>query len=580
MSAALALLSAADAQAVANAPLPDAGQILQEIEKGIEAKPQERLPKPIVEEAPVSEDDQVKLVVKEFKFVGNKVVSSGELLNLLSPLLHHEITLTQLKASVDLIAKFYQERGYLAVATLPEQDVTDGIVTIDIVEAKFGGVKVNGVYNQDYRRINPTILEKIVAAHTQKGEVLDQAGVDHSLTVINRLPGIMVDANYQPGSQDGTTDLHLSVKDKSLVSTYFMADNTGGRSTGKEKQFASITLNSPLGYGDSLAFSGLRSDGTIYGQFVYSVPVGTSGLRVGLNQSYMQYEVTLKDPAMQSLSTYKPKGFSRVSGLDLTYPVILAKKGSLELVLNYDDKDFVNQRLEGGAYVDSANYNVRVYSAALNGRLNDDWLAGAINTFNLDLAHGHVDKDGDSERNRNNDAISENTLGYYNRIRWDLARTQFFSDSLSLSVKLSGQFADKNLDSSEKMYLGGSTGVRAYPTSEAGGSQGFMSNIELTKYLPYNFVASVFRDDGRIQQYKYAERADGTATLMNTGVPNSYWLRGYGASLAWNGPYSSQLKVTYATRVGGNPNPYPETTNDSDGSHRENVFWFSGSVAY
>ena len=139
--------------------------------------------------------------------------------------------------------------------------------------------------------------------------------------------------------------------------------------------------------------------------------------------------------------------------------------------------------------------------------------------------------------------------------------------------------ANRNLDSSEKFYLGGINGVRAYPTSEGSGSEGYLFKVELYKFLPYNFNASIFWDKGHVKQY-YLSKLSPESTFVPVGPPN-YSLEGYGASLAWSGPYQSTLKATYSHRVGQNPNPSTiNNVNDQDGSLNMNVYWLTGSIAF
>jgi hemolysin activation/secretion protein len=232
---------------------------------------------------------------------------------------------------------------------------------------------------------------------------------------------------------------------------------------------------------------------------------------------------------------------------------------------------------------------VNVFSAVLSGTYYDSLFAGGVNNASLNIGRGNVDMAGSydyfkNESHQANDRASANTQGYFNRLKWNISRNQFITDSLVLSLEGSGQFADKNLDSSEKFYLGGMNGVRAYPTSEGAGSEGYLFKAELRKYLPRNFSASVFVDEGMVKQYANASRNDGTGSLLDTNInqPNEYHLRGYGASIAWNGPYNSSVKATYSERMGNNPNPSikDEGVFDQDGSLKRKVFWFSGSVAF
>ncbi len=584
----LVLFAISSVSAAGNAATtPDAGQILQEIERNLEVKPLPAVPK-IEELVPEPEDQGPKVTIKAFKFEGNQLISEAELQGALETLMGREISITELKTAPDLIAAFYRERGFIATALLPEQDITEGVVIIKVVEAIFAEAKVDGEYGKDYKRIRPSVIESVIEHHQPKGKPLNQNLIDKAIAVLKKMTGFLVTPAYKAGRAEGTTDLVLSVKDKPLFSASVIADNSGGRSTGRDKQTATASFASPLGFGDSLNFVGLHSRGTDYVSAAYSLPVGSQGLQLGLNVSQLNYEVILNEYRSTS-----PKGSSFVLGFGAKYPLIMAKNGSLDFELNYDRKDFTNQVKASGAYVDSNDYNVDVASIKLIGTYNDNFIAGGVNTAQIDIGRGKVDLNGSgipgdaSFDHKKNDHESANTQGYYSRLKWNLSRTQFLSDSVSLNLDASGQFANKNLDSSEKFYLGGASGVRAYPTSEGAGSEGYLLKLELRKYLPNDLTVSAFIDEGYVKQYHDNQYNAGThegQKLTTDGSPNGYSLRGYGLSATWNGPYNSTLKATYARRFGHNPNPSVDTTtgaeHDQDGALKKDVFWVSGSIAF
>lgn len=572
--AALAPLSAFAAPADPTIPVPNAGQILQQIERDSIVTP---LPvQPVIEQsAPEPEDQGPKVVVKQFKFEGNKVLTAAELEVALEALTGHEISIAQLKGAVDLIAAFYREKGFLATATLPEQDITEGVITINIVEAVFGDVKVDGEYGKDYKRVRPSVIERVVNASAPKGQSLDQNKLDRGLAVLQKMVGFNITPSYQAGSVAGTTDLLVKVKDQPLLSGSILADNTGGRSTGRDKQTASLNFASPFGFGDAINLTMLEAKGVNYGRAAYSIPLGSKGLKLGVNGSYLAYDVIIKDNGIDEI---KPKGNSMVYGLDLSYPLYASKTTNLNIEANYDRKKFVNKRIESDSYIESSNYRVDVYSLILSGTHNDSFLAGAINNASVDFGMGRVNMTG--SLNKQDDLEADNTQGHYKRTRLNLSRSQFLTDSLVLSLEGSGQWANRNLDPSEKFYLGGINGVRAYPTSEGAGSEGYMFKLELRKYLPYNFNVSLFIDEGKVKQFQDKEKLDGDSLLAEE-VSNEYRLKGYGATVGWNGPYNSSIKATYSTRMGENPNPAgEEKRNDQDGSLRRHVLWLSGGIAF
>ena len=116
------------------------------------------------------------------------------------------------------------------------------------------------------------------------------------------------------------------------------------------------------------------------------------------------------------------------------------------------------------------------------------------------------------------------------------------------------------------MSLGGSTGVRAYPTGEASGDEGYKYSLDL-RYslgnLPFfgDITPSIFYDYGRIKQFK------------NTAVANNeYSLSGYGLGLEAVNSNNFSLKFIAAHTNGGNPGA-STLGNDSDGKSDNTRYW-------
>lgn len=63
------------------------------------------------------------------------------------------------------------------------------------------------------------------------------------------------------------------------------------------------------------------------------------------------------------------------------------------------------------------------------------------------------------------------TTGRFTKGTLDLTAVQGLGRDFDMLLKLSGQKAGSNLDSSEHIYLGGAHGVRAYPQGEASGDE-------------------------------------------------------------------------------------------------------------
>jgi hemolysin activation/secretion protein len=121
------------------------------------------------------------------------------------------------------------------------------------------------------------------------------------------------------------------------------------------------------------------------------------------------------------------------------------------------------------------------------------------------------------------------TQARFNKINLDLARVQELVGGFSLYGRFSSQSANQNLDSSEGMSVDGPSGVRAYPTGETSGDEGWLTQLEL-RYTQAEYGPYVFFDQGRVRVNE-----DGSGprrTLVGYGVGLRYQRAGWRADLA------------------------------------------------
>lgn len=538
---------------------PDAGALQQQIEQQLpQVLPEEG--KPFI--APPSEykpASGLTITVKQFRFVGNKQLTAEQLAPAVASFLNRPLDFSELQQATAAVGVAYHEAGWLVRVYLPQQDVSEGIITIQIVEAVFGKVRYEG---EAVNRLTASRADAYIAAAQQSGKSLNAATLDRALFMLDDLPGVAVSGNLAPGAGEAETDLILKLADESLFSGEVGLDNTGSRSTGEPRVTANTFLKSPLKIGDQFATNHIHSEGSGYARLAYSLPVGYDGLRLGMNASYMDYKVIT--PEFSSANIY---GNSTSLGLDAQHSLVRARTHNLYLLAAYDNKAFDNKA--NGAT--STNYHVSSFSVGMIGNLFDKLGGGGANMASLHFTSGKVDLSGSP--NKAFDARTTQTDGNYTKLRYALSRQQALTSELSFYALLTGQLASKNLDSSEKFFLGGANGVRAYPSNEGSGSEGAMLNLELRWRARPNWLITGFYDWGNVTVNK---------NNSYTGAPtlNAYALDGMGVSLAWSGPMGITLKGTYATRLGDNPNRDTTTGNDQDGSYNKQRLWLVASIPF
>lgn len=539
--------------------VPNAGSLTQQIEQGKQLQlPQVK--KPSATPAPETTQAQgLQVTVTRFNFVGNKRIGADVLQQAVKPWLNRPLGFSELQKAAAAVAAVYREAGWVVQAYLPKQEIDGGVVTIQIVEAVLGGVQIE---TSDKVRVSQETVRRTALAAQPVGQALNGDAIDRSLLIIDDLPGVSTQGFLKAGKTDGATDLVLRLEPEPLVAGNVGADNTGSHSTGENRLTLALYGNSLLNFGDLLTGNVIHTQGSDYARVGWSAPVGYRGLRVGLNRSQLLYRVTADE-----FSTLGLKGRSASTGADVTYPLIRSRPKNLYATFNYDRKTYFNE--SNG--VATSDYKVNVASAGLSGNMFDELLGGGSTWGGVTLSSGKVDLGGSP--NSATDASSLKTAGSFQVLRYNIRRQQAIVPNLTLVAGLTGQFASRNLDSSEKIYLGGASDVRAYPASEAGGSDGNIVNFELRYALPNGFSVSSLYDWGRI-------RVNHDNNVVGAATRNDQVMKGTGLAVSWAARNGATVRLTLAHRIGNNPNANPITGKDQDGTLDLNRVWVQASLPF
>jgi hemolysin activation/secretion protein len=86
----------------------------------------------------------LSIKVQSFRFAGNNLLSSDQLSPVVAEFVHRELSFDDLQRAADAVAAAYREAGWIVRVYLPEQDVSAGVITLQVVEARFAGVRMEG----------------------------------------------------------------------------------------------------------------------------------------------------------------------------------------------------------------------------------------------------------------------------------------------------------------------------------------------------------------------------------------------------------------------------------------------------
>ena len=562
----LCIISASSLQASASSlqaqTRPDAGSILRD-QKPVQEQ-QRQLPIPEEKKrGPSKADDGLRVNVKGFTFSGYEgIATEAQLRETVASAIGSTLSFRELQLLADNITALFKEKGfYQANAYLPSQDITPGIIHIAVMQVKSDG-RI-GIKRDKGVRINDNFLLKIARPAVKNAQPVNEHQLERSLLLMNDLPGVSAKASLVPGTESGTSGVEIDVSEGPLFSGAVWSDNQGSYYTGSWRGNATLSINDPLHNGDQITLLLTESSGLVQGRIGYSVPLPFNGIRANLAYTGMRYELGGQLASLQ----YKGLGNSIDAGL--SYPLLRSRTSNITTSLSYCYRALSDSNFD----IDISDKQLNNATFSVSGDRYDRLFGGGYTTYNLGITTGAL-----------HESIADITLtgteGAYTRFNFGLARMQRLSEQLNINISGTAQAATSNLNSSDKMTLGGPGSVRAYPVGEASGDEGQLFSADLRYTLPFSatwcsFQLGAFYDAGHItlNHKRYID------DVFNATGRNNYWLQGAGIGLNCSFAGRGSLRASWAYVIGENPGQ-DEFGKNSDGRSDSNRVWLLAMLSF
>jgi hemolysin activation/secretion protein len=510
-----ALVAALAAQASWAQTAPDAGQILRDVTPA----PSTPRPSPSFQpQAPAPAETTPggqTVVLRSVQIVGATVLTEAVLLQAMGDVVGQSFDLAGLRGLTMRVSNRYREAGYpFARAFIPPQDMKNGTLRIEVLEGRYGEVKAAGdsaLQDGVQRFLAPLVT----------GQVIESKLLERVTLLIDDLPDLAITPLIRPGQTLGMGDLDVRVSRTAPVSGEVGLDNHGNYYSGEWRARAAVNVNGALTLGDTLSVSGVYSEQALWLANVnYSFPVGVYGLRANAGYAHTSYDL--------GHGFEGNTGTAKVSTLGLTYPVVRSQQSNLNLNVNVQEKKLFNSRTYGA---DLETYSLMNTPVMLQFDHRDGYGGGGITYGSLVWTPGKLN-------------MAEGGVEHFSKINADVIRLQSLGGQWSVYGRVSAQKASRNLNSAEGFSLGGPTGVRAYPTGEASGDEGWLTQIEI-RYGVGNLTPYAFYDHGRV-------KVDAQPSLVSSPSPDKE-RAGFGAGLRFvQGPWSADAALAWRS-TGGAP---------------------------
>jgi len=402
---------------------------------------------------------EIKFVLRNIVITGGTVYSQQQIAALYQGMIGREVTLLEVYGIANQITAKYRNDGYvLSQAVVPQQQIRDGSVTIQIVEGRINRIIIRDEGKASSLRFLLQYGERIKAATP-----LTQSVLEHYLLLMNDLPGVTVTSTLAPSDAPGTADLIIEAKYKAF-DLFASVDNRGSRFLGPYQVEAGGAVNALWGTGDRLAYRGVSTAfqprELMFHELRYITTLTEFGTTLDVSGTY-----TRTRPGF-TLKFLEIEGESWTWAVRLRQPLIRSRQMNLWVWGGFDWRNS-ETRLLDSSFSDDRLRTIR-YGATFE---VVDQLRGA-NAFDVSVSHG-VDVFGARGNSR------EFGRTNFTKVNFDYQRNQQIYGPVTGFVAFTGQYAANQLLAPEEFGLGGRSFGRAFDPSEKTGDHGFGVTVEL-----------------------------------------------------------------------------------------------------
>ncbi len=421
--------------------------------------------------APVA-DDGATFRVSDIRITGNHSIPDAQLRPFAATLIGREVSLADIRAAVDGMKKYYRAKGFVAAYVyIPPQQLSDGVLKIDVLEGRLGAVKVTGG-----RWFSSARLERFF--RLKPGEVLRYETLRRYLDRVNDHQDVKAKAVLAPGAETGTTDVKIEIEDKAPYHLSGDINNSGTENTGEYRYGLAASHTNLTGNLDKLESSLQFGKGVDALGAGYSLPVNdTLGTRLGYTFSYATVDVG------GSFAPLDVKGTAETHRVYASQPLFEKENFRVSGTLGVDSKNVENKLLGAVSGKDA----LIVPNADISLKETDG--AGATllsNRFSLGIA----DFLGSSDRN-DRSMSRLGTGGDFFSYRGTAVRVNKISNEVLMVLRGTLQLSPDALAPSEQISLGGARSVRGYQEGEYLGDQGGYASADI--YVQAWFIPEEWR---------------------------------------------------------------------------------------
>ncbi|MGH6635692.1 MAG: ShlB/FhaC/HecB family hemolysin secretion/activation protein [Gammaproteobacteria bacterium] len=233
-------------------------------------------PPPLGPKAP-SLSTQLQVLVKKIELSGNRVISSEELGKVTAPYENRTLSSEDLQSLRQALTVYYINKGYVnSGAVIPDQEVKEGVIAIQIVEGKLADIELSG---------NEWLRDSYIAKRLRLGseEALNLPVLQERMQLLDQDRRIeRLNAQLKPGIQSGEGVLQVLVEEARPYELGVSFNNHYATSVGELRGEIYAGHYNLTGFGDVLTARYGITEGVDEVGALYSFPLTARDTRLNL----------------------------------------------------------------------------------------------------------------------------------------------------------------------------------------------------------------------------------------------------------------------------------------------------------
>jgi hemolysin activation/secretion protein len=470
----------------------------------------------------------VQVQVERVEVLGSTVFSSEQLNEAVASFIGKNLTFEELLSIRTAITQLYTQEGYTTSgAFLPPQDLTSGVVRIQVVEGAIERVEIQGL-----RHLRPDYVRDRIALAGQAP--INLRRLEEALQLLQLDPVIRnVQAELSAGTAPGLSVLTLNVTEAQQLAGALLVENRDSPSVGSVRTTAAVNYNNVLGFGDRLNADFGVTKGLTSFNLGYDVPLNP---RNGTFQfGYTRSSSWIVEEPFDGLGIHAE---SRTFSLGFRQPLIQTPRNEVALSLSVDFRESETFILDEIPFSFSLGPENGVSNVTAL-RLTQEWVnrssqrvLAARSQFSLG-----IDAFGATVNETGVDGRFSSWLGQF---QWVEALGQ---DTI-LIARVGAQFTRDSLLPIEQFSLGGFDTVRGYRQNQRVADNGLVGSVEvrfpiirkpegigIIQLAPFFDIGTVWNQEGEIPS---------PSTLASVGLGLRWQLEPFlSARLDWGIPLTS-----------------------------------------